>query len=134
MGGRPDGSVSLMAIVVRVKADELTDGVMALSLPTQGTVRGVVRLWYEQPSPPAAPGVPLSKSTKSIVIGDDIGPVSGPVESRYGESIQSGHVQRLGGWQQILSDRGLTVDNFSGLRNFKADIAVPAAMIDSYTG
>jgi hypothetical protein len=120
-----------MAIVIRVKRDDV-DGTFID--PPLGTVRGVVRLWYEQPSPPAAPGIPLTRSNKSIVIGDDIGPISGPVAQRYGESIRSGDVQRLGGWEQLLTARGLSLDDYINNRSFQADLAVPASVIDAYLG
>lgn len=125
-----------MAIVIRVTAGVVLDPDIGVEVPqpTQGTIRGIVRLWYEQPSPPAAPGIPLTPSDKFIVIGDDIGPTSGPVSQRYGESIRSGDVQRLGGWEQLLADRGLSLDDYINNRNFYVDLAVPASVVDAYTG
>lgn len=123
-----------MALVIRVKRDELVDEEIGVPMPTEGTVRGVVRLWYEQPSPPAAPGVPMTRSNKSLVIGDDIGPTTGPTAQRYGEPLIAGHIQRLGGWDQLLSDRGLSLEDYVNNRSFRGDLAVPASMIDAYVG
>lgn len=124
-----------MAVVIRVKRLEIIEGELDLPMPTAGTVYGVVRLWYEQPSPPAPPGVPATRSDKCLVIGEDIGPTSGPPSQRYGEAIRLGHLQRLdGGYQKLLADRGLTLEDYTQNRNFVADLAVPATLIDAYTG
>jgi hypothetical protein len=128
-----------MAIVIRIKAgvvvDEGEGPTLGLPLPSMGRVRGVVRLWYEQPSPPAAPGVPASRSDKWIVIGDDIGPTSGPTDQRYGEDIRSGDVSRVGGWQTLLTERGLSLDDYlDPTKSFSADLALPASIVDAYTG
>jgi hypothetical protein len=123
-----------MAIVVRVKREELIEGAMDIAMPTQGTVRGIVHLWYEQPSPPAAPGIPMTRSDKALVVGDDIGPTTGPQEQRYGQPLITGHIQRLGGWEAFLTERGLSLDDYITNRNFQVDLAVPAEIIDAYTG
>lgn len=120
-----------MAIVVRIKRGAMEEGELALPLPPQGTVRGIVRLWYEVPG---RPGVPQSRSDKWIVIGDDLGPTSGPVAGRYGEDVRSGDVARLGGWQTLLTERGYSLDMFNGQNTFSADIALPASVVDAYTG
>lgn len=120
-----------MAIVLRIKRDELVDGAMELPYPPQGTIRGIVRLWYEKPG---EVGVAMTRSNKSLVIGDDIGPISGPTAQRYGESIRSGDVQRIGGWEKLLTDRGLSLDDYVNNRSFTADLALPASIIDAYVG
>lgn len=124
-----------MALVIRVKRDVVVDGVAELPIPTQGTVRGVVRLWYEQPSPPAAPGIPMTRSPLSLVIGDDIGPTSGTPSQRYGESFRAGEFPtNRKGWETLLNERGLSLADYVGARTFVADLAVPATVIDSYVG
>jgi hypothetical protein len=121
-----------MATVVRIKAGVVVDGELDLPLPTQGIVRGTVRMWYEVPG---QTGVPQSKSNKWIVIGEDIGPTSGPVSQRYGQDIRSGDVARVGGWETLLSERGLSLDDYLDPNHtFSADLALPASLVDAYTG
>jgi hypothetical protein len=124
-----------MALVLRIKAG-VTDpefGQIVCPTPPQGRVRGVVRLWYEKPLP-SAPGIPDTPSNKFLVVGDDIGPTSGPVAQRYGEDIRSGDVSKIGGWEKLLTDRGLSIDDYINNTNFSADLALPASIIDAYTG
>jgi len=121
-----------MATVVRIKAGVLEDGVLTLPMPTQGTVQGIVRIWYEVPG---QTGVPQSRSNKWIVIGENIGPTGGPVAQRYGEDIRSGDVARVGGWSTLLSERGLSLSDYLDPgHTFSADLALPASLVDAYTG
>jgi hypothetical protein len=123
-----------MATVARVKRLELIDGELDLRMPTEGRVQLVVTLWNEQPSPPAAPGIPLTRSDLRLVIGEDIGPTGGPPAQRYGEAIKAGDIQRLGGYEAFLAERGLTIADFTSGRTGSMDLAVPAALIAAYTG
>lgn len=124
-----------MAIIWRIKQGILPGPPPAWDYicpsPTEGTMRGVVRLWYEQSG---APGVPDHPSDKFLVIGDDIGPVSGPMNLRYGDPVTGGDLHRMGGWQDLLTARGLSIEAYNAQRGFYMDLALPAAMIDSYTG
>lgn len=120
-----------MAIVVRVKAAVMVEGALDLPDPSQGHVRGIVRLWREKDG---QPGVPDTPTDKYLVVGDDIGPTTGSPAQRYGEAIQTGHLQRLGGYETFLTARGLSLDDFLENRNFRFDMAVPASLIDAYTG
>lgn len=125
-----------MATVVRIKAAVFSaeSGDFELPTPPQGRIQGRVRLWYEQPSPPAAPGTPLTPTNKYIVVGEDIGPTSGPVSQRYGEDIRSGDVARVGGWSRLLTERGISLADYTSGRTFSADLALPASIIDAYMG
>ena len=134
-----------MAIVQRIKLGVVLDPLIGIELPepTQGRVRGYFRLWYEQP-PPAPPNTPMTPSDKFLVIGDDIGPTSGPVSQRYGQALNAGDAQLMQsgagapgrrGWEHVLAQAGVSLDDYLATgHNFVADLALPAAVIDAYTG
>lgn len=132
-----------MAIIQRIKLGVMDAeiGQIVCPDPTQGRVRGLIVLWAENP---AIPGSTVTRSDKFLVIGDDIGPTSGPVAQRYGQPLTAGDAQLMQngagqpgrkGWEQLLTDRGISLDDYIATnRNFYLDLGVPASVIAAYTG
>ena len=114
-----------MALNVRIKRGV---GDEQPPLPAAGTVRGIIRIWTEVPG---SNGVPESPTDLYMVIGDDIAD-----GGTYGEPLRQAHRERLedGGWKQLLSSRGLSIEEYRQARSFRADLAFPAAAVAVYTG